>query len=94
MPQVSDTQLQQFATIDTTSLGAHGQPFLAMSSFFLTPTTTPEQHHKMQQDYASTADSLLQNLSMSIGNPSARCFANAPWRAFTWTCARLGAHAT
>ena len=26
---------------------------------------------------------------MSVGNPSARCFANAPWRAFTWTCALL-----
>ena len=26
---------------------------------------------------------------MTIGNPSAHCFANAPWRAFTWTCALL-----
>ena len=26
---------------------------------------------------------------MTVGNPSARCFANAPWRAFTWTCALL-----
>ena len=24
-----------------------------------------------------------------LGNPSSRCFANAPWRAFTWTCALL-----
>ena len=26
---------------------------------------------------------------MVVGNPSARCFANAPWRAFCWTCAYL-----
>ena len=28
-------------------------------------------------------------LSMVVGNPSARCFANAPWRAFCWMCAYL-----
>ena len=39
--------------------------------------------------YASTTDLLLQNLSMVVGNPSARCFANAPWRAFCWMCAYL-----
>ena len=26
---------------------------------------------------------------MVVGNPSLRCFANAPWRAFTWVCALL-----
>ena len=39
--------------------------------------------------YASTTDLLLQNLSMVVGNPSARCYANAPWRAFCWMCAYL-----
>lgn len=43
----------------------------------------------MQHDYASGTDCLLQNLSTTVGNPSARCYANAPWRAFTWTCALL-----
>ena len=43
----------------------------------------------MAHDYASTTDCILQNLTMTIGNPSAHCFANAPWRAFTWTCALL-----
>ena len=38
----------------------------------------------MQQTYASTTECVLQNLSMTEGNPSARCYA-APWRAFTWT---------
>ena len=41
------------------------------------------------QYYASTTDLLLQNLSMVVGNPSARCYANAPWRAFCWMCAYL-----
>ena len=44
---------------------------------------------KMEPSYASTTECILQNLTMSVGNPSARCFANAPWRAFTWTCASL-----
>ena len=43
----------------------------------------------MQNTYASTTECILQNLSMAIGNPSSRCFANAPWRAFTWTCGLL-----
>lgn len=29
---------------------------------------------------------LMQNLTMVIGNPSQRCYANAPWRAFTLSC--------
>ena len=51
--------------------------------------TTPSKQHRMQRDYASTTDCILQNLSMPVGNPSARCYANAPWRAFRWTCALL-----
>ena len=44
---------------------------------------------RMQNTYASTTECILQNLSMAVGNPSSRCFANAPWRAFTWTCGLL-----
>ena len=56
--------------------------------------TSPDGHttqaaHRMQRTYSSTAECILQNLSMTVGNPSARCYANAPWRAFTWTCALL-----
>ena len=45
--------------------------------------------HHMEHEYASATDCILQNLSMTVGNPSAHCYANAPWRAFTWTCALL-----
>ena len=41
------------------------------------------------QNYATATDCILQNLTMVVGNPSVRCFANAPWRAFTWICALL-----
>lgn len=37
--------------------------------------TRDMSHH----EYASTTDLILQNLTMIIGNPSARCYANAPW---------------
>ena len=53
----------------------------------------PQSGHQdkaaMQSTFASTAECILQNLTMTVGNPSARCYANAPWRAFTWTCALL-----
>ena len=44
---------------------------------------TPPGLPMMAHDYASTTDCILQNLTMTIGNPSAHCFANALWRAFT-----------
>ena len=44
---------------------------------------------QMQGTFAPTTECMLQNLTMAVGNPSARCYANAPWRAFTWTCALL-----
>ena len=54
------------------------------------PTETPQSGpHHMEHEYASTTDCILQNLSMTVGNPSAYCYANAPWRAFSWTCALL-----
>ena len=43
----------------------------------------------MQRTYASTTECILQNLSRIVCNPSARCYANAPWRAFAWACALL-----
>ena len=54
-----------------------------------TAVSTAKHTGKMDPSYASTTECILQNLTMSVGNPSARCFANAPWRAFTWTCALL-----
>ena len=52
-------------------------------------TSTANHTGKMETSYASTTECILQNLTMAVGNPSARCYANAPWRAFTWTCALL-----
>lgn len=34
----------------------------------------------------------MQNLTVVVGNPCQRCFANAPWRAFTWLRAFLQEH--
>ena len=75
-----------------TALPVNGQPYLSIkggaSSGSFSNTATQGQH-PMAHDYAATTDCILQNLTMTIGNPSAQCFANAPWRAFTWTCALL-----
>lgn len=51
--------------------------------------TTTKHEAKMHTTFASTTECILQNLTMGVGNPSARCYANAPWRAFTWTRALL-----
>ena len=48
------------------------------SSGSCTPTATGGQDRQFYE-YASTTDLLLQNLTMVVGNPSARCYANAPW---------------
>ena len=53
------------------------------------PPTSRGGKATMQGTFASTTECILQNLTMTVGNPSAGCFANAPWRAFTWTCALL-----
>ena len=66
----------------TLSGGAPDQP---SSTFDSDRTRTNMSSHY----YAPTTDLLLQNLSMVVGNPSARCFANTPWRAFCWMCAYL-----
>ena len=44
---------------------------------------------RVQHTYGCNTECVLQNLSMTVGNPSSRCYANAPWRAFTWTSALL-----
>ena len=53
-----------------------------------TATSQATQNSGMQ-NYAASTDCILQNLTMVVGNPSLRCLANAPWRAFTWVCALL-----
>ena len=64
--------------------------------FQLTVTTPTQENPEMDQrplyDCATTTDLLTQNLTVIVGNPSQRCFANAPWRAFTWLCAFLQEH--
>ena len=60
------------------------------ASYFKQTHPKADTRTRMQSTYGSTTECcILQNLSMSVGNPSSRCFANAPWRAFTWTCALL-----
>ena len=49
-------------------------------------TTATQPRQSTMQDYATSTDCILQNLTMAVGNPSARCYADAPWRAFTWVC--------
>ena len=71
---------------------AHGTHILSIlggaassaDTFDVAPTKTAGM-----QNYATATDCILQNLTMAVGNPSVRCFANAPWRAFTWICALL-----
>ena len=56
------------------------------------PTRGYDAHHICINDRMHPPEphnGILQNLTMAVGNPSARCYANAPWRAFTWTCALL-----
>ena len=85
-----------FDTADTTAPGADGNPWGAPGAEVITirggaklpvKSQTPSPTKiRMQNTYASTTECILQNLSMTVGS---RCFANAPWRAFTWTCALL-----
>ena len=87
-----------FAEVSSSTL-AHGQllgapgPNVVCIQGGRKPTSqvTPAAKHtgKMEPAYATTTEVILQNLTMTVGNPSARCYANAPWRAFTWTCALL-----
>ena len=80
---------------DTSSTSGNGQPFVSLtggtSSTTQGTTASAERGTKdmSHYEYASTTDLILQNLTMIIGNPSTRCYANAPWRAFCWMCAYL-----
>ena len=90
------TQEHIFATphhsaVDGSSLGAPGPEVVKIQGGGA--SRPPQSGHKgkaaTQSTFASTTECILQNLTMTVGNPSARCYANAPWRAFTWTCALL-----
>ena len=80
---------------DSISTSGNGQPFVNLKGGTYSTTletsypadsgTKDMSHH----EYASTTDLILQNLTMIIGNPSTRCYANAPWRAFCWMRAYL-----
>ena len=76
-----------------TPAAPHGPCLKITGGALTTPTPTYESGQTSPcmstQFYASTTDLLLQNLTMVVGNPSTRCFANAPWRAFCWMCAYL-----
>lgn len=80
--------------------GDHGsRPRLAViggtsepSSSGWTSTTATTMNQQVLYDFATSTDLLMRNLTMIVGNPSQRCFANAPWRAFTWLCAFLQEH--
>ena len=78
---------------DTSSHFAHGNRCLSISGgATYTDSTTLDYTASgtmSYYEYAPTTDLALQNLSMIIGNPDARCYANAPWRAFCWMCAYL-----
>ena len=71
----------------------HGKVFLSILGRASTTADTLDsatQKAPGMQNYATATDCILQNLTMVVGNPSVRCFANAPWRrAFTWVCALL-----
>ena len=78
--------------VSQTSLGALGPHVISIKGG--EPRQTGQVHwtkgnKRMQNVYGSTTECILQNLSTKIGNPSMRRYANAPWRAFAWTCALL-----
>ena len=78
--------------VDGLSSGAPGEQVIVIkggANNFQDENITIKGQPRMHNTYAPTTECILQNLSMTVGNPSSRCFANAPWRAFTWTCALL-----
>ena len=83
----------QIADTTETAVGApHGSAFLSILGG--APSTDDTNDSATQtatgmQNYATSTDCILQNLTMVVGNLSVRRFANAPWRAFTWVCALL-----
>ena len=91
------TQPTVLNTLLLTPTGGHEQPVTASGYLSIKRGATSSDSYElttqaqlsMNHEYASTTDCLLQNLTMTIGDPSAHCYANALWRAFTWTCALL-----
>ena len=83
-----DTPTKPAADSDGDLLGAPGAQVIQIKGG---ASYIKQKHHKaatktkMQNTYGSTTECI----SMTVGNPSSRCYANAPWRAFTWTCALL-----
>ena len=87
-----DTTSAPAAPADGLSSGAPGEHVITIKGGAINLQSEIDKirrQPRMQNTYASTTDCILQNLSMAVGNPSSRCFANAPWRAFTWTCGLL-----
>ena len=83
---------RHFATFEPAAGAPHGSAFLSIlggaTSTEVTTGSSPQTETGMQ-NYATSTDCILQNLTMVVGNPSVRRYANAPWRAFTWVCALL-----
>ena len=70
----------------------HGNAYLSIlggAPESIKTTRSPTPTFSGMQNYATSTDCILQNLTMVVGNPSLRRFANAPCRAFTWVCALL-----
>ena len=88
-----DTDRAPFSeSTEPTSGIAHGTDYLSIlggAASFDDTLGSATQKTPAMQNYATATDCILQNLTMAVGNPSVRCFANAPWRAFTWVCALL-----
>ena len=84
-------QLPHTSASDGPSSGAPGPEVVTIrgGGSHRSPKTSQRGKAPTQSTFASTAECISQNLTMTVGNPSARCYANAPWRAFTWTCALL-----
>ena len=87
-----DNSFSSFATSDHVAGAQHGGAYLSIlggASDTFGTTSSSDQQGAGVQNYATATDCILQNLTMVVGNPSVRCHANAPWRAFTWVCALL-----
>ena len=88
-----DSHSSQFQEHSAAAAGEpHGQAYISILGGASTSSGTYESATppiNSMQNYATATDCILQNLTMVVGNPSVRCFANAPWRAFTWVCALL-----
>ena len=60
--------------------GANSHPEEVMADVEMAETPTAAEEHMVQ----SPLDYVLQNLQIRLGNPRNRCFANAPFRLWSW----------